>query len=77
MKARDVQMAVRTLQNSQDLKAGSVITFEQLIQAGYIHQIPKCPEGHSYSSDGIIPEEGHLFIRCPNPEHVKFDHENW
>lgn len=75
--ARNLQIAVRAIQNTQDLKTGAIITFEQLIQNGYIDRLPKCPNGNSYSCDGIIPEEGHLFIRCSDPEHVNFAHDNW
>ena len=75
---RNIQTALRSYQNMNELSIGSEIPWDGIIGPGkFLETAPVCPGGGTYTFAKTIPEVGGLGCRCSNPKHVPPSHAGW
>lgn len=75
---RNVQQAVRGIQNIHHLKPGDTIVWDEIFGLeGLISSKPKCPTDGNYTLANVIPGPGILVCPCKNPKHRPDDTESW
>lgn len=77
LNVRNAQQAVRAWQAANSAEVGSALTLDQLMKVFNLAGVSHCPDGEPYACDNVIPAEGELFLRCPDPYHNEFDHHDW
>jgi hypothetical protein len=78
MNTRNVQQAVRGYQNSNSLKEGAPIDWNEIFGPGKLmEQRPVCPLGGTYTFTSTVPPVGGLACSCSLIEHLPPDHSTW
>lgn len=74
---RNIQQAVRSYQNMNDVKTGTPIPWDKIVGPGaFIENPPSC-SGGTYTFATTIPKTGTLACTCSNPDHKVADHSDW
>ena len=77
MIVRNVQQAVRSYQNMNDLKPGVPLPWDKIVGPdAFLETRPTCSEG-TYTFATTIPTVGKLACTCSNPDHAVSNHEDW
>lgn len=75
---RNVQQAVRSHANLNDLKIGDPLPMDDIFgKDKYINDIPRCPGGGTYTFLRSIPSIGALECECSQPDHKPANHKDW
>lgn len=79
---RNVQQAVRTYQNINELQPGAPIPWDEVVGDGEkaFMKKPTCPDGGNYTFSATIPAIGVQAVTCshaPNQNHVPKDVAGW
>jgi len=77
MNTRNIQQAVRSYQNMNDLKPGAPLPWNKIVGPdAFLDKRPTCLEG-TYTFATSIPQAGKLACTCSNPDHAVSNHDDW
>lgn len=66
----NIQKSVRSIQNLEDLKADSPLTWKMIVGLNKpLSEKPTCPSGGTYTLSKTIPAEGTPACTCDHPKH--------
>lgn len=75
---RNLQQAVRTYANMENLKPGDPLDWSKIIGPGlFLETKPACPVHGDYILSPVIPERGTLAAPCQDPDHRPAGTEDW
>ena len=75
---RNVQQAIRSYQNINNLKEGDPIPWDEIIgENGFMPTKPTCPQGGTYTFATKMPKVGDLACKCSIHDHEPANHQDW
>lgn len=75
---RNVQQAVRAIQNMNHLKPGDTIVWDEIFgPEKFLSSKPTCLSDGDYTLANVIPEPGILVCPCRNPDHKPSNFKDW